>query len=274
MPIRRASSSTASAVASEVAMPRITSTRAMTGTGFMKCMPMNRSGRPVAAARRVMEIEEVFDARMAAGAQIRSSLPKSSFLMSSFSTIASTTASAFPRASRSVVVVSRPRAAALSSARALALGHLAIEILLDRGPGLLEQRLRDVDENHRATRGGGDMGDAPAHLSPADHTQGADFHGQTLSRRDRASIRHAVASAVNESPGLSLPSRRAPLKTRPLKKPGGTSAFRSGRREPRRRRRSRRRSRRERPRRAEARRRRARRSRRRARRDGARAPRS
>jgi len=75
LPIPRASSSTASVVASEVAMPRITSTRAMTGTGFMKCMPMKRSGRPVAAARRVMEIDEVFDARMAAGARCNFQLP-------------------------------------------------------------------------------------------------------------------------------------------------------------------------------------------------------
>ena len=33
------------------------STSFMTGTGFMKCMPITRSGRPVAAASRVIEIE-------------------------------------------------------------------------------------------------------------------------------------------------------------------------------------------------------------------------
>ena len=32
-------------VASLVASPRITSTSTITGTGFMKCMPMKRSGR-------------------------------------------------------------------------------------------------------------------------------------------------------------------------------------------------------------------------------------
>ena len=37
-------------VAFEVRSPRITSTSFMTGTGFMKCIPMNRSGRLVAAA--------------------------------------------------------------------------------------------------------------------------------------------------------------------------------------------------------------------------------
>ena len=45
----------------------MSSTSSITGTGFMKCMPMKRSGRSVAAARRVIEIEEVFVARMASG---------------------------------------------------------------------------------------------------------------------------------------------------------------------------------------------------------------
>ena len=43
-------------VGSSVAMPRISSTSFITGTGFMKCMPMNRSGRSVTAARRVIEM--------------------------------------------------------------------------------------------------------------------------------------------------------------------------------------------------------------------------
>ena len=34
-------------VGSSVAMPRIISTSFITGTGFMKCMPMNFSGRSV-----------------------------------------------------------------------------------------------------------------------------------------------------------------------------------------------------------------------------------
>ena len=43
-------------------MPRITSTSFITGTGFMKCMPITLSGLRVAAASLVMEIEEVLDA--------------------------------------------------------------------------------------------------------------------------------------------------------------------------------------------------------------------
>ena len=43
----------------------MTSTSSIIGTGFMKCIPMNRSGRPEAAPSRVMEMEEVFVASRA-----------------------------------------------------------------------------------------------------------------------------------------------------------------------------------------------------------------
>ena len=61
------SSSTRVVVADEVARPRMTSTSCITGTGFMKCIPITNSGRCVRAAISVMEIELVFDARMAPG---------------------------------------------------------------------------------------------------------------------------------------------------------------------------------------------------------------
>ena len=48
-------------------MPRMSSTSCITGTGFMKWMPMKRSGRSVEAASRVIEIEEVFVAIIASG---------------------------------------------------------------------------------------------------------------------------------------------------------------------------------------------------------------
>ena len=48
-------------------MPRISSTSCITGTGFMKWMPMKRSGRSVAAASRVIEIDEVLVASIASG---------------------------------------------------------------------------------------------------------------------------------------------------------------------------------------------------------------
>ena len=52
-------------------MPRISSTSCITGTGFMKWKPMNRSGRSVPEASRVIEIDEVFEVRMVCGAEVR-----------------------------------------------------------------------------------------------------------------------------------------------------------------------------------------------------------
>src|SRR5919201_1082788 len=64
-PSSTASSAIAAAVASEVSSPRITSTSVNSGTGLKKCIPITRSGRRVAAARDVIGIEDVFEARIA-----------------------------------------------------------------------------------------------------------------------------------------------------------------------------------------------------------------
>src|SRR5450759_2931338 len=116
-----ARASTASVVSSEVAIPRITSTSAMTGTGFMKCMPMNRSGLFVPAASRVIEIDDVFVARIVAGGTRASSRANRSLLMASFSTIASTTKPASASRERSAVAVTRASAALQSPAATLPL---------------------------------------------------------------------------------------------------------------------------------------------------------
>src|SRR6185437_5396394 len=58
-------SSAAWKVVSSVAMPRITSTSCIIGTGFIKWMPIKCSGRSVEAASRVTEIDEVLVARRA-----------------------------------------------------------------------------------------------------------------------------------------------------------------------------------------------------------------
>ena len=47
----------------------MTSTSFMTVAGLKKCMPMNLSGRLVAAAMAVMEMEDVLEARMVSGLQ-------------------------------------------------------------------------------------------------------------------------------------------------------------------------------------------------------------
>src|SRR5215217_3912132 len=67
LPSLSANTLTEAKVDSSVAMPRINSTSFMTGTGFMKWMPMNRSGRSVTAAKRVMEMEEVLEQSRASG---------------------------------------------------------------------------------------------------------------------------------------------------------------------------------------------------------------
>jgi hypothetical protein len=58
-----------SKVVSAVAMPRMSSTSSISGTGFMKWMPMNFSGRSVEAASRVIEIDEVLVPRIACSAK-------------------------------------------------------------------------------------------------------------------------------------------------------------------------------------------------------------
>ena len=45
----------------------MTSTSFIIGTGLKKCIPITRSGRDVCAASLVIEMEEVFEARMTSG---------------------------------------------------------------------------------------------------------------------------------------------------------------------------------------------------------------
>ena len=80
---------------SEVEYPRMISTNFITGTGFIKCMPITLSGREVTAAICVIEIEEVFVAKITFGAV---NLSKSANIFSfkfTFSVAASTTRSTF-----------------------------------------------------------------------------------------------------------------------------------------------------------------------------------
>mmetsp|Transcript_92048 Transcript_92048/g.237533 ORF Transcript_92048/g.237533 Transcript_92048/m.237533 type:complete len:238 (+) Transcript_92048:181-894(+) len=65
-------SSVVRSVASSVRSPRMTSTSGITGTGFMKCMPMTRSGRRAIAPSFVIEIEEVLLASTAPSRKPRS----------------------------------------------------------------------------------------------------------------------------------------------------------------------------------------------------------
>ena len=107
---------TVSTVASDVSGPRTTSTQRITSAGLKKCMLATRSGRPVASAICDDMIADEFVVRIACGGATLSSRAKTSRLTSSFSTAASITRSApAAAASRSVLKVSRAKAASTSS---------------------------------------------------------------------------------------------------------------------------------------------------------------
>jgi hypothetical protein len=121
----------AAATPGSVASPETTSTSGINGTGLKKCMPTTRPGCRSGDAMAVIEIDDVFDARMHSGATMLSSRAKSSRLASRSSTIASTTSDT-TQASGSVTTVvmrstaaaaappsSRPLAASLFSASAM-----------------------------------------------------------------------------------------------------------------------------------------------------------
>ena len=113
LPSRRARSATASTVASSAPS---TSTQRITSAGLKKCMLATRSGRPVASASCDDMIADEFVVRIACGGASLSRRAKTSRLTSSFSTAASITTSAVDAAaSRSVVNVSRAKAASTSS---------------------------------------------------------------------------------------------------------------------------------------------------------------
>src|SRR6266513_2973923 len=94
-----------SKVASLVCSARITSTSTMSGTGFMKCIPTNRSGRLVSAASAVTEIDDVLLAMMTSGRRMPSTSPSTARLISIFSGTASTTKSAAAIAAISVTAI-------------------------------------------------------------------------------------------------------------------------------------------------------------------------
>src|SRR5258705_110194 len=88
LPSCNANVSMASCVASLVCRPRTISTRAMTGTGLKKCIPMKRSGYDIAAASLVIEIEDVLDAMIVSARTSASTRWRSSNLTSQFSVTA------------------------------------------------------------------------------------------------------------------------------------------------------------------------------------------
>ena len=115
LPRRLASSMTVSTVACEVRSPLMISTSAITGTGLKKCMPTKRSGRLVAAASRVIEIDEVLVAMIVSGRAIASTFCRILTLRSWFSVAASMMRSQSAKSSGFAVVRIRAIAAAFSA---------------------------------------------------------------------------------------------------------------------------------------------------------------
>ena len=79
----------------EVLYPLMISTNFITGTGFIKCMPITLSALLVTEAILVIEIDDVLDAKIQCEGAISSSVRKISNLIFMFSVAASITKSAF-----------------------------------------------------------------------------------------------------------------------------------------------------------------------------------
>lgn len=123
LPMRCTKVRAAARVSGEVWRPEIISTPRWMGTGFMKCVLMTRDAAErslgsvlgvVAAAILVMEMEEVFVARMACAGQMRANWAKMESLRERISGTASMTKSTLWRSSIFVVDPRRARVAAAS----------------------------------------------------------------------------------------------------------------------------------------------------------------
>ena len=93
LPSFLANASRASTAASPVCRPRISSTSAIIGTGLKKCIPRKREGFDTTAASEVIEIDDVFDARIASRRAMASIWRRILSLRSRFSVAASITRS-------------------------------------------------------------------------------------------------------------------------------------------------------------------------------------
>jgi len=162
-----ASSRVRVSVASLVWRPRMSSTYPMTGTGFMKCMPTTLSGRFVAAASRVIEMLEVFDARIASGLHAASSVAKSAVFTTESSNAASTT-TIHVREIRHCRAGPDPPGDLRGRARELALRLQPAEGLRDRGLPALQLFRSDVHEHDLQAGCRAHLGDAGAHRPGAD----------------------------------------------------------------------------------------------------------
>ena len=114
---------------------------------------MTLSGRFVAAAIFVIEIDEVFDERIASGdLRSRRVFRMICFLISKFSVAASTTSEQPARSSSEVVVFIRPRTARFSVLGHRLFFYKTIEAFADIRDAAVDKVLLDVAHNNIKTR--------------------------------------------------------------------------------------------------------------------------
>ena len=148
----------------------MTSTSCITGTGFMKCMPITCSGRFVRAAISVIEIELVFVARIApASAAASRSREDLELEIAILGRRFDDERRALHARRSTCAVATRPRIASLSAGLERALLDLPIEVARDRALSALERVGRDVDHRDVESALREHVRDAIAHLSCTDH---------------------------------------------------------------------------------------------------------
>ena len=148
----------------------MSSTSCITGTGFMKCIPITASGRLVAAAMRVMGIDEVLVASTPPGRTTASSSWKMRFFSSSFSVTASmATSTSFDLAGRGGERESLQRRGLGFASSSLPFSTQLPEAAPDALAALVHGLARHVDQRDPQPRGERDLGDARPHLPCAHH---------------------------------------------------------------------------------------------------------
>ena len=158
------------------ALGKISSTSCIRVTGLNTCSPTNRSGRPLSAARRSIDSEEVVLARIASAPSMRSSSASRPALTSWSSTTASTTKVLSARARGSVTIwtcsgsTSAPRRPRVFSTVARARSA---------------ESSRAGEQQHRAVMGRGS--------------------GEAAGDRAAADYRETFVHCASLSPALSLP---------------------------------------------------------------------
>ena len=147
-------------------------------------MPMKRSGRSVDDANRVIEIDEVFVARMASDLSNSHTSEKILRLTSSFSVAVSITRSQSESPSCNRRLDARERALAIVFADRF-LADLAGHVAVDRRHSGLDTIGRQVVKQNRIPSQRAHMGNTVTHLAGADYSDSLNFYRHIFVRSMR-----------------------------------------------------------------------------------------